>query len=131
MKVSLLREGKVGDKELNTSEPSDEASLAKIGHTKTEGHCFFRDDGRGNLFTDSWVCGVKVARTCSRLSEEREKQAWNAKGKHQVRTVEVESTDACVCGGQPRSSGEFSVMGVERRGRRIRLSSVIVATYET
>ena len=73
--------GEVRDKELNESEPSDEASLAKIGHTKTEGLFISRDDGRGNLFTDCWVCGVEMARTCPRLSEEREKQVWNAIGK--------------------------------------------------
>ena len=79
---------------------------------------FFWDNGRGNLFTVCWVCGVEVARTCPRLSEEREKQAWNAKGKHRARTVEVESTDVFVCGGLPRSSGEVPVMGMERRGWR-------------
>ena len=51
-------------------------------------------------------------------SEEREKQAWNAKGKYQARHVEVESTDVCVCGRPLRSSDEVSVMGMERRGRR-------------
>ena len=49
-------------------------------------------------------------------SEEREKQAWNAKGKYQSRHVEVESTDVRVCGRPLRSSDEVSVMGIERRG---------------
>ena len=53
--------GEVRGKELNESEPSDEASLAKIGHIKTEGQVCPWDNGRGNLFTDCWVCGVKVA----------------------------------------------------------------------
>ena len=103
---------------MSESEPSDEASLAKIGHIKTEGLCCSWDNGRGNLFTVCWVCGVKVARPCLRLSGEREKQAWDAKGKYQARHAEVESTDACVCGGLPRSSGEVAVMAVERRGQR-------------
>ena len=51
-------------------------------------------------------------------SEEREKQAWNAKGKYQAGHVEVESTDVFVCGRPLRSSDEVSVMGMERRGRR-------------
>lgn len=110
--------GEVRDKELNESEPSDEASLAKIGHIKTEGQVCPWDNGRGNLFTDCWVYGVKVARTCLRLSEEREKQAWDGKGKYQARHVEVESTDACVCGGLLRSSFEAAVMAVERRVQR-------------
>lgn len=110
--------GEVRGKELNESEPSDEASLAKIGHIKTEGQVCPWDNGRGNLFTDCWVCGVKVARTCLRLSEEREKQAWDGKGKYRARHVEVESTDACVCGGLLRSSFEAAVMAVERRGQR-------------
>ena len=98
---------------MNESEPSDEASLAKIGHIRTKGHLCFWDNGRGNLFTDCWVCGVEAARTCLRLSEEREKQAWDAKGKYRARHAEVESTDACVCGGLPRSSDEGAVMAVE------------------
>ena len=110
--------GEVREKELNESEPTDEASLAKIGHIKTKELFGSWDNGRGNLFTDCWVCGVEAARTCLRLSEEREKQAWNAKGKYQARHAEVESTDVCVCGGQPRSSGESAVMAVERRGQR-------------
>ena len=110
--------GKVRDKELNASEPSDEASLAKIVHIRTKGQFVFWDDGRRNLFTDCWVCGVKAARTCLRLSGEREKQAWDAKGKYQARHAEVESTDACVCGGLLRSSGEAAVMAVERREQR-------------
>jgi len=110
--------GEVRDKELNESELSDEASLAKIGHIKTKGQFCFWDNGRGNLFTDCWVCGVKAARPCLRLSEEREKQAWDGKGKYQARHVEVESTDACVCGGLLRSSFEAAVMAVERRGQR-------------
>ena len=110
--------GEVRDKELNESEPSDEASLAKIGHIRTKVHFGLWDNGRGNLFTDCWMCGVKAARTCLRLSEEREKQAWNAKGKYQARHAEVESTDVGVCGRPLRSSDEVSVMGMERRGRR-------------
>ena len=110
--------GKVRGKELNESEPTDEASLAKIGHIKTKGQFGFWDNGRGNLFTDCWVCGVKAARTCLRLSGEREKQARDAKGKYQARHAEVESTDACVCGGLLRSSVEAAVMAVERRGQR-------------
>ena len=51
-------------------------------------------------------------------SEEREKQAWNAKGKYQARHVEVESTDVHVCGRPLRSSDEVSVMEAERRMRR-------------
>ena len=50
--------GEVRDKELNESEPTEEASLAKIGHIRTKGQFFFWDDGRRNLFTDCWVCGV-------------------------------------------------------------------------
>ena len=42
--------GEVRGKELNESEPSDEASLAKIGHIKTKGQFCFWDNGRGNLF---------------------------------------------------------------------------------
>ena len=110
--------GEVRDKELNGNEPTDEASLAKIGHIRTEVLCASRDNGRRNLFTDCWVCGVEAARPCLRLSEEREKQAWNAKGKYQARHVEVESTDVCVCGGLLRSSIEGAVMAVERRGQR-------------
>ena len=110
--------GEVREKELNESEPTDEASLAKIGHIKTEGHHASWDNGRRNLFTDCWVCGVKAARTCLRLSGEREKQAWDAKGKYQARHAEVESTDVCVCGGLLRSSFEAAVMAVERRGQR-------------
>ena len=110
--------GEVRDKELNESEPTDEASLAKIGHIKTKELFGSWDNGRGNLFTDCWVCGVEAARTCLRLSEEREKQAWNAKGKYQARHAEVESTDVCVCGGLLRSSGEEAVMALERRGQR-------------
>ena len=53
--------GKVRGKELNESEPTDEASLAKIGHIRTKGQFGFWDNGRGNLFTDCWVCGVKAA----------------------------------------------------------------------
>ena len=55
---------------------------------------------------------------CLRLFEEREKQAWNAKGKYRARHAEVESTDVCVCGGLLRSSGEEAVMALERRGQR-------------
>ena len=110
--------GEVRDKELNESEPSDEASLAKIGHIRTKVQFWLWDNGRGNLVTDCWVCGVEAARTCLRLSEEREKQAWNAKGKYQARHAEVESTDVCVCGGLLRSSDETAVMAVERRGQR-------------
>ena len=110
--------GEVRDKELNENEPTDEASLAKIGHIRTEVLCASRDNGRRNLFTDCWVCGVEVARPCLRLSGEREKQARDAKGKYQARHVEVESTDACVCGGLLRSSVEGAVMAVERRGQR-------------
>ena len=110
--------GEVRGKELNVSEPSDEASLAKIGHIRTKEHFGLWDNSRRNLLTDCWVCGVKAARTCLRLSEEREKQAWDAKGKYQARHAEVESTDACVCGRPLRSSDEVSVIGVERRGRR-------------
>ena len=51
-------------------------------------------------------------------SEEREKQAWNAKGKYQARHAEVESTDACVCGGLLRCSDDAAVMAAERRGQR-------------
>lgn len=98
---------------MNESEPTDEASLAKIGHIRTKGHCCFWDNGRGNLFTDCRVCGVKAARTCLRLSEEREKQSRDAKGKYQARNAEVESTDVCVCGGLLRSSVEAAVMAVE------------------
>ena len=116
MTESLSSEtGKVRDKELNGSEPSDEASLAKTGHIKTRIQFGSWDNGRGNLFTVCWVCGVKAARPCLRLSEEREKQAWNAKGKYQARHVEVESTDVCVCGRPLCSSDEVSVMGMERR----------------
>jgi len=110
--------GEVRDKELNASEPSDEASLAKIGHIRTKGQICPWDNSRGNLFTVCWVCGVKAARTCLRLSEEREKQAWNVKGKCQARHAEAESTDVCVCGGLLRSSGEGAVMALERRGQR-------------
>jgi hypothetical protein len=110
--------GEVRDKELNGNEPTDEASLAKIGHIRTEVLCASRDNGRRNLFTDCWVCGVEAARPCLRLSEEREKQARDAKGKYQARHVEVESTDVCVCGGLLRSSDEAAVMAVERRGQR-------------
>ena len=110
--------GEVRDKELNESEPTDEASLAKIGHIKTKVLLRLWDNGRRNLFTDCWVCGVEAARTCLRLSEEREKQAWNAKGKYQARHAEVESTDVCVCGGLLRSSVEAAVIAVERRGQR-------------
>ena len=49
-------------------------------------------------------------------SEEREKQAWNAKGKYQARHVEVESTDVCVCGRPLRSSDEVPVMGWSEGG---------------
>ena len=98
---------------MNESEPSDEASLAKIGHIRTKGLICFWDNGRRNLFTDCWVCGVEAARTCLWLSGEREKQVWDAKGKYQARHVEVESTDVCVCGGLLRSSGEAAVMAVE------------------
>ena len=115
--------GEVRDKELNESEPTDEASLAKIGHIKTKVLHASWDNGRRNLFTDCWVCGVKVARPCLRLSEEHEKQAWNGKGKYQARHAEVESTDACVCGGLLRSSDEAAAMAVERRGQRTWLSS--------
>ena len=110
--------GEVRDKELNENEPSDEASLAKIGHIRTEVLCASRDNGRGNLFTVCWVCGVEAARTCLRLSEEREKQTRDAKGKCQARHAEAESTDVCVCGGLLRSSGEGAVMALERRGQR-------------
>lgn len=110
--------GKVRDKELNESEPTDEASLAKIGHIRTKVLLWLWDNGRGNLFTVCWVCGVEAARPCLRLSGEREKQARDAKGKYQARHAEVESTDACVCGGLLRSSGEGAVMAVERRGQR-------------
>ena len=88
--------GEVRGKELNESESSDEASLAKIGHIRTKGQFGSWDNGRRNLFTVCWVCGVEAARTCLRLSEEREKQAQDAKGKYQARHAEVESTDACV-----------------------------------
>ena len=50
--------GEVRDKELNESEPTEEASLAKIGHIRTKGLICFWDNGRRNLFTDCWVCGV-------------------------------------------------------------------------
>ena len=40
--------GKVRDKELNESEPIDEASLAKIVHIKTESPICLRDNGRRN-----------------------------------------------------------------------------------
>ena len=110
--------GEVRDKELNASEPFDEASLAKIGHIRTEVLYASWDNGRGNLFTVCWVCGVKAARTCLRLSEEREKQTRDAKGKYRASHAEVESTDVCVCGGLLRSSGEVAVMAVERRGQR-------------
>jgi len=110
--------GEVRGKELNESEPCDEVSLAKIDHIKTRGLSRFWENGRGNLFTDCWVCGVEAARTCLRLSGEREKQAWDVKGKYQARHAEVESTDACVCGGLLRSSFEAAVMAVERRGQR-------------
>ena len=110
--------GEVRDKELNESELTEEASLAKIGHIRTKVLYASWDNGRGNLFTVCWVCGVEAARTCLRLSEEREKQAWDAKGKYQARHAEVESTDVCVCGGLLRSSVEGAVMAVERRGQR-------------
>ena len=110
--------GEVRDKELNESEPTEEASLAKIGHIKTKVLSGSWENGRRNLFTDCWVCGVEAARTCLRLSEEREKQAQDAKGKYQARHAEVESTDVCVCVGLLRSSGEAAVMAVERRGQR-------------
>ena len=135
---SLSREtGEVRDKELNESEPTDEASFfgrakrpkverAKISHIRTEGQSGSWDNGRGNLFTDCWVCGVKAASARPlvallaflRLFGEREKQAWDAKGKYQARRAEVGSTDVCVCGGLPRSSVETAVMAVERRGQR-------------
>ena len=105
--------GKVRDKELNESEPTEEASLAKISHIRTKGLFGSWENGRRNLFTDCWVCGVEVARTCPRLSEEREKQAQDAKGKYQARHAEVESTDVCVCGGLPRSNAEAAVIDVE------------------
>ena len=75
-------------------------------------------DGEETCIAVCWVCGVEAARTCLRLSEEREKQAWDAKGKYRARHAEVESTDVCVCGGLLRSSDEAAVMAVERRGQR-------------
>ena len=50
--------GEVRDKELNESEPSDEASLAKIGHIKTKVRFWLWDNGRGYLFAVCRVCGV-------------------------------------------------------------------------
>ena len=50
--------------------------------------------------------------------EEREKQAWNAKGKCSNLTRETENTEVHVCGGLSRSSDEVSVMDMERRGQR-------------
>ena len=99
---------------MSESKPFDEASLANQA-TSEPGFVL--------------CSGIMAEETCIAVcwrwhelvlgsSEEREKQAWNAKGKYQARHVEVESTDVCVCGRPLRSSDEVPVMGMERRGWR-------------
>lgn len=39
------------------------------------------------------------------------------RGRHKVRTVEADNTEALFCGGPGRSSEEASVMEVERRAK--------------
>lgn len=85
---------------------------------KTGGHNYPRDKLIGNLFTGWAVSGIEMARArFRRFNGTVGTQHRDVKGGRQVKKSEMQSTDARVEDGLPRSSDDVSVMDAERRGR--------------
>ena len=88
------------------------------GDIKTGGHNYPWEEPIGNLLTGWVVSGIEMARVrFGRFSGTAGTRNHDAKGAHQVKKIEMQSTEARSEGGPTRSSGEAPVMGVERRGR--------------
>lgn len=72
------------------------------------------------------VCGVRTERGKARADTTIRGFPWVVRGSaSSSRNCEMLSTVAGCAGGPARSSGEAAVMGVERRGRTIRVVHVV------
>ena len=101
---------------MNESEPSLKCRnflrrMSKVGNFRTH------DELGGYLFLAKWLPALRWHELNLGPSVELGNHHSDVKGEVQVGTTrKSQSTNAEVWGGATRSSGEFSVMGKERRG---------------
>lgn len=124
--VSELGKGKARPCQVRTVESNASESLMKCrkrrDEVKTGRESLARDKFGRCLLTAQTASGIEAARTRSRLlCGTWEPVTPMLREPHKWRPHECLSTDAGYRGGATRSSGEGSVMGLERRGCLIRL----------
>ena len=109
--------------EPNASEPLMKCRKRRDG-VETGGKSLLRDKAGGHLFTARSASGIKAAGTRSGLlCGTWEPVAPMRRENCERQNRKQESTEAARRDGVARSSGEGSVMGLERRGRPNRLGS--------